>query len=84
MNRSRFSILLRSFRLLTVKLFHPVIDELLVLLQIQFFIVRNRRHYRFLTHRLFFRVTELRQIWMPQCLLRSQSFIWIKLQHFIQ
>jgi hypothetical protein len=54
------------------------------LLQIQFFIVRNRRNNRFLAHWLFFRVAELRQIWMSQCLLRSQSFIWIELQHFIQ
>ena len=83
-DRSRFSVFLRSFLVFSVKFLDSIVDQLLVLLQIQFFIIRNWRNNSLFADSLFFRVAELREIRMSESLLSCYPLIGVKLQHFAE
>lgn len=59
MDGGRFFELLRSFRYFVVEFFNSIIDQLLVLLEVELFVVGDRRNYGSFTHILLFRIAEL-------------------------
>jgi len=55
-----------------------------VLLDGELLIIVDRNHNLLGTNWLFLGVVELGNIWMLQCLLSSQPFIWVELQQILQ
>ena len=81
MDRGGLAVLLRSFRGIAVELPDPVVDQLLVLLQVQLLVVGDGRNDGLLTHRLVLGVAELRQVRVAEGLLRADSLLGVELQH---
>ena len=81
MDRGGLAVLLRSFRGIAVELPDPVVDQLLVLLQVQLLVVGDGGNDGLLAHRLVLGVAELRQVRVAEGLLRADSLLGVELQH---
>lgn len=81
MDGAWLTVFLWGFRSIAVKLSDPIVDQLLILLQVELLIVGDRGNNGLLAYWLILGITELRQIWMAKCLLSSDSLLGVELQH---